>query len=113
MNDEKLTSALKSVANEDIQIPGELSGATMDLILSPEPSAGKTFPYAVALVFLANMLLSILFGGILFLIRPITLLEWLIIGSVYSTANVFLYIVTFMNYERVKNMFNAYSKGGI
>ncbi|MDX1357553.1 MAG: hypothetical protein R3232_01855 [Clostridia bacterium] len=113
MSDDRLTGILAEVAVEDIQIPAGISKDTANLMLMSEPSAEKAFPYVIAVVFLVNMLLSMLFAGILFLIRPISILEWVIIGSVYSTVNVFLYSVTFMNYEKVKDMLRAYSKGGI
>jgi hypothetical protein len=113
MSDDRLTGILTEVAEEDIQVPAGISMDTVNLILLSESSPERAFPYVIALVFLVNMLLSMLFAGILFLIRPISILEWVIIGSVYSTVNVFLYAVTFMNYEKVKDMLRAYSKGGI
>jgi len=111
-HDDTLTNALNAVAREKIMVPDGLREKTMNLIQSPATQSRRVFPYAVAMVFMINMLISIIFGGILFLIRPITLFEWIIIGSVYSTVNVFLYVVTFINYEKIQNMLHAYSKGG-
>jgi len=110
--DDKLTNALNEVAGEEITVPDGLRRKTINLIQSTETQPSKVFPYAVAMVFMINILISVIFGGILFLIRPITIFEWIIIGSVYSTVNVFLYVVTFINYGKIQDMLHAYSNGG-
>lgn len=113
MNDKNLEKVLRSVAVEEIAVPADLAHTTSELLKSGDSGVKKAFPYIVALVFLVNIMISVLFGGILFLMRPITLVEWIIIGSIYSTVNVFLYTLTFIYFGKLQDMLKAYSKGGI
>ena len=64
MSDDRLTGILTEVAEEDIQVPAGISMDTVNLILLSESSPERAFPYVIALVFLVNMLLSMLFAGI-------------------------------------------------
>jgi len=108
-----LDEHLKAIAHEKIVIPVNLSSSTAAKIADSHESSRNFFPVIMFLVFTINILISVIFGGVLFLMRPITLVEWVIIGSVYSTVNVFLYGLTIINYEKIQNVLNAYSHGGV
>ena len=99
-----LDSHLKSIAEEHVDIPHGISSHAIRLIKTQSDSSPVVFPYILAVVFAVNILISVFFGGILFLLRPISILQWIIIGSVYSTANVAIYGITFINYEKILNM---------
>lgn len=107
-----MTEQLKSIAGEEIGIPSRLSESTAEMVVSSIKKR-SILPIVMTFVFAANILVSLLFGGVLFLMRPITILEWVIIGSVYTTVNVLLYGITFINYEKIQNVLRAYSNGGI
>ena len=105
----ELDKSLKSISKEIISIPNDLTDKTLVCINEVPEESQKVFPYVLAMVFLVNILVSLFFGGILFLIRPITLVEWIVIGSVYSTTNVILYGITFLNYNKLQNILSSYS----
>ena len=108
-----LDEQLNIIAIEKINIPIGLSSATANKIVADNKSPKNMLPYILALVFLINIAVSVIFGGALFLMRPLSIIEWVAIGSVYSAVNVFLYGVTFINYEKIQNMLDAYSHGGV
>ena len=72
---------LKAIASEEIKIPANLSSITVERVLSGVKSDKTLFPIVLVMVFAVNILISLLFGGVLYLMRPISIIEWLIIGS--------------------------------
>jgi hypothetical protein len=116
MNNNKrfdLDEHFRAIAYEKVAVPMNLSSSTAVKILDSPETSRNFLPMVMLLVFAINVLVSVFFGGVLFLMRPITLVEWVIIGSVYSTVNVFLYTITIINYEKIQNMLSIYSKGGV
>ena len=103
---------LASISREEIKIPTNLASNTAEKLKLQSDNNKNLFPYILGAVFTINILVSLLFGGVLFLMRPISLLEWIIIGSIYSTVNAILYAITFINYEKIQNVLKAYSAGG-
>lgn len=103
---------LKAIGQEEIKTPSNLSSVTADIVVSAPESVKSIFPFALTMIFAANIMVSLIFGAVLFWMRPITIIEWIIIGFVYSTINALLYGITFMNYEKIQNVLNAYSNGG-
>ncbi len=108
-----LDKILKSFSKEEIIVPSGLSETTIKRIAENPVDSQKVFPYVLVVVFVINLLISLFFGGILFLLRPITMIEWIIIGSVYSSVNVLLYGITFLNYSKIQNLLSSYSAGGM
>lgn len=111
-NNFELDKYLAAIAQENIQIPASLASQTAEIISTESNKERNLFPYILGMVFAVNLAISFLFGGVLFLLRPLSVLDWIIVGSVYSTANVLLYGITFINYENLRVLLNAYSMGG-
>ena len=105
-----LDTQLKALAKAKIKVPEYLADQTTQIVYAKlEKKEQSLLPYMLGAVFLSNMLISVLIGGALYMMRPLTLFDWLIVGLIYSTINVFLYGLIFAYRKKIYVMLNSFS----
>lgn len=105
-----LDRQLKALAKEKIEVPGHLADRTTQIVYAKlEKKEQNLLPYMLGAVFLSNILISLFIGGTLYMMQPLTLLDWLIVGLIYSTVNVFLYGSIFFYREKIYIILNSFA----
>ncbi len=105
-----LDRQLKALAKAKIKVPGHLAARTTQAVYEKlEKKEQNLLPYMLGAVFLSNMLISLFIGGTLYMMQPLTLFDWLIVGLIYSTVNVFLYGSIFFYREKIYIILNSFS----
>lgn len=105
-----LDTQLKALAKAKIKVPEHLTTQTTQAVYAKlEKKEQNLLPYMLGAVFFSNMLISVLIGGALYMMQPLTLFDWFIVGLIYSTINVFLYGSIFVYREKIYIMLNSFS----
>lgn len=99
--DDDFEKTMERLASEEVSVPKELAVNTMALLQATELKDTHVLPYLVAGVIFINLFIGILIGTLLYIMRPLTMMDCLIIGSVFASFNALFYGFTYAYRDKV------------
>jgi len=104
MTEEYFEKMMNRTAAEEVAIPKGLTANTMSLLEATELNNAHVLPYLVAGVIFINLLIGVLMGTVIYMMRPLTVLDCLIMGSIFASFNALFYGLTYA-YRDIVNEF--------
>ena len=103
LTDEQFENIMRNYDKKSPKAPRHLSLDTSALIRSrlAGQEHTKVLPMLIASIITINLLMGIVFAAVLYLMRPLTLADWLIISSIYGTVNALFYGFTYAYRDNV------------
>ncbi len=108
MDEHKIDDLLGNIGSEHLTLPSGLVEDTFKQICVESERQSNPLPYLVVTVVFINMLTSIFIGGLIFLLSPLTMVDWLIVGIVFSTFNGMFYGLTYAFRDQIRHTLEAY-----
>ena len=101
MTDEIFEQVMQEKGREAVTLPKNLNRDTLRLIEAHGVNDAHVLPYLIAALIFINMLISILTGTVLYMMAPLTMVDWLIMGSIYASFNALFYGLTYAYRDQV------------